>query len=74
MSKFDDIKMLAANVREVMKLYNISEAEEHIIMEIATLVKMMGLSPQLTLKCMQALTTSWELVIDQMRKDGQLKD
>ena len=59
-----NIKELIEHMKEIEKLYELTEAEARLLAEMLITVKDMGLSPKPTLKLMKVLTALMEISVD----------
>jgi hypothetical protein len=60
---------IVAAIKDLKKLYGISEAEESCMMQMLFMIKMLGYSPELTIKLLRALTAMMEIIQDEMPKE-----
>lgn len=60
---------IVAAIKDLKKLYGISEAEESCMMQMLFTIKMLGYSPELTIKLLRALTAMMEIIQDEMPKE-----
>lgn len=58
---------METRIDEIQKLYNVSEAEFMIVIQLATLVRVFGLSPELSNKCLRCLSAINEMLYEEMK-------
>lgn len=54
--------------KEIYDLYNITEAETHLLLQLVVMIQMMGFSRKLTVKLMQAATAMIDMIHDEDEK------
>lgn len=59
--------------KEIRELYGITEAEMICMTQMSMLIKMLGYSPQLTVKLLKALTAMFEITVDEMEREQKKK-
>ena len=64
-----DTKRIQEQLAEIKKLYDISEADEQCMLQLSFMVRMLGYSPQLTLKLLRALTAMFEVIHDELKEE-----
>ena len=65
----DQTERIKQGIKELKVLYGISEAEESCMMQMLFMIKMLGYSPELTIKLLKALTAMMEIIQDEMPKE-----
>lgn len=56
---------------EIKALYELSEAEIQCLLQMSTLIHLLGFSPELTIKLLRALTAFYEVSHDELYRQGQ---
>lgn len=56
---------------DVKRLHGLSESEINCMMQMATIIKMLGFSAELTVKLLKALTAIWEMILDDGVRHGK---
>ena len=68
----DDIPdHVAERMKEVKKIYDISEAEEQCLIQMSVMIKMLGFSLQLSTKLLKALAALHEVLLDEITEKGK---
>lgn len=58
---------LLERLSEIKKLYNLSESDVICMTHMATILIKLGYSPELLVKLLRALTTMWEMAMDEFK-------
>ena len=64
----DRTERIKQGIKDLKQLYGISEAEENCMMQMFTMIKLLGYSPELTIKLLKALTAMMEVIQDEDKK------
>lgn len=65
----DQTERIKQGIKELKVLYGISEAEESCMTQMLFMIKMLGYSPELTVKLLKALTAMIEIIQYEMPKE-----
>lgn len=60
----ESLKFILTQFEEIKKLYDLSEAEVYLMLDLLMIIKAIGHSPKLALKLMKVATTILEVTIE----------
>lgn len=68
MPKREDFDRIAERLDEVKTLYDLGEADIVCLMQLHTMINLLPFSQELTTKLMRALTSIYEVLLDEKKK------